>query len=342
MIMIDWLTVNISPDFVNENIDFSILEQSRAMKNYTHTLRFKASGALLSWGHSNSELYNLIVSGGALSSVNTMAIAPTSPEESKEADIVLTLIEGAKNCSRIDIALTLSDEQSGFMKVSEVLTSITSGELSARYSTEVSFISKLKTDRVEGTGVAVETIYMGELANRAKKGIIRIYDKGKERGKDPDKVTRIEVELKRENANASFFRIMKGKNTLADVFLSRFMKLPEGLEKAVLGLQSSANPLARGALPEDKPEDIAGQSIANFLIQSALPALKNLFEINSVLYQYVIETISKEAPRQEGLDFVTELGFILPSIEYIYTSANPPRYTDDNYHKSESENKNGN
>lgn len=77
-------------------------------------------------------------------------------------------------------------------------------------------------------GENIETIYVGDMKNRAKKGIFRAYDKGLEIGGiAANMISRIELEIKRERAQVTA-RKLSEKYDIAGNFRARFeVKDPE-------------------------------------------------------------------------------------------------------------------
>ena len=66
-----------------------------------------------------------------------------------------------------------------------------------------------------------ETIYIGDIKKRGKKGIVRAYDKGLQMGLEGVTRHRIEIELKRDQADLALKRIASG-NSIQSVMNSKF------------------------------------------------------------------------------------------------------------------------
>lgn len=96
--------------------------------------------------------------------------------------------------SRVDLAVTI--EQDGELTVETVREWVKTGKLTGpehRLESAKSIVNDLTEQG--------ETTYIGDQRKRAKKGIIRAYDKGLEQDMEPGKLTRIEIEEKREVAH---------------------------------------------------------------------------------------------------------------------------------------------
>jgi DNA relaxase NicK len=115
----------------------------------------------------------------------------------------------------------------------------------------------------------VQTLYIGSMKKRGKKGIFRAYDKGVELGIGAEMITRIELELKRENADATARRLAES-NDIAGNFRSRFNVKSPVFERI---MDADAVPVVRGKNKAKTPENEALDKRWEWLLSQVAPAL---------------------------------------------------------------------
>lgn len=146
-----------------------------------------SNGTLANFGNPNSDLWLVVMSSQAIENCGFL------PEDNARNFINQRVQQGCK-FSRVDLAVTV--EQEGEFTVGTFGEWLKSGKITGpdfRLENAKGIVDKF-TDQDE-------TIYLGNQKKRAKKGIIRAYDKSLEMGEDPGKITRVEIEEKREVAN---------------------------------------------------------------------------------------------------------------------------------------------
>lgn len=172
---------------------------------YKTGLRY-ACGTLASFGNPNSDKW--------LVSMSAKAIASRGLQDDTTARRFMKqrIGEGCK-FSRVDMAVTV--EHDGNVSIDDVRDWIQSGDLVGPKH-RIEHVKTIHNER-EQRG---ETIYIGDMGKRAKRGIIRIYDKGLEMGKVANKITRFEVEEKRDTAH-HIARSFNDGQSIAQLIASR-------------------------------------------------------------------------------------------------------------------------
>lgn len=164
----------------------------KPVRHYRHGTRFM-NGVAVYWGNVNSNKYLYIYSGRACES---MGITP---------QYVARLIERGATFSRIDFAVT----------------------------TNVNFLVKLvkDSDKIESNlykethaiidkDVNPETVYIGDMKKRGKKGIVRAYDKALELGLTDTELYRFELESRGKRAKIDAQRYARS-NSIESIIKSR-------------------------------------------------------------------------------------------------------------------------
>lgn len=168
------------------------------------------------------------------------------------------LEHGAK-FSRIDLCVTC-DDGTLLDKFSECMTA--RKVVSRRFDLEESV-------KIVGLDNEVETLYVGDLNKRKKKGIFRAYDKGKELGLDID-LSRFELECKQSVAHSNTKRWLNG----VDIgnMIRKGVDLPN--ESWWVELMGENEPLPQDISDKIKPtEKDENASRWHWLINQVAPAL---------------------------------------------------------------------
>lgn len=169
--------------------------------------------------------------------------------------------------SRVDLAVTV-DSLEPLRKFREALTD---GEVkSERYENSE---PKMITD---GLGI-VETIYVGSLRERSRKGVFRAYDKGKDLGIEA-MLTRFELEVRRKAADTAI------KRFLLDISIGRLIREVVDLPfakwwKKIMG--EGMEPLPRYTLT-NAPDDPVERRW-HWLNEQVAPALAKLMLLDTKL-----------------------------------------------------------
>lgn len=121
-----------------------------------------------------------------------------------------------------------------------------------------------------GENGAIETIYIGDMGKRGKRGIFRGYDKGIELDLGDYLATRIELEERGENSHNSAKRIANGVGVGA-VFRSRFNVLAANFERVI---EQDAVSINRGGATKDRTKEDELNARWSWLMKQVAPALK--------------------------------------------------------------------
>ncbi len=120
------------------------------------------------------------------------------------------------NFTRLDIAV---DDFSGYLKMSTIKAKVKNGEVRSRFKSAIDITKVQLSDGSSGG----ETLYMGSAASRIQ---IRFYDKKLEQeSKDRqlkegiDHWVRVEIQMRKEHANAVAFMIARQPDSLGDCVL---------------------------------------------------------------------------------------------------------------------------
>lgn len=126
----------------------------------------------------------------------------------------------------------------------------------------------------------IETIYVGDMSQRGKKGIFRAYDKGLQlEGYAANLISRIELEIKREQAHVTAKKLNENYN-IAGNFRARFEVKDHQFERI---MEAPAIELRRGKGVKNKDENEALDKRWIWLIEQVAPALKSSIAENRKL-----------------------------------------------------------
>lgn len=178
-------------------------------------------------------------------------------------DYLKEQLDRGANVSRLDIAFTEFVEDD-LIRVDDFETWVKQGKvISSHVKYGAKKIEEIKEDNV------VQTLYIGDMKKRGKRGIFRAYDKGLEWNLEEYMITRIELEERGENAHNSAKRIAAG-NSLASVFKSRLSVDDPAFDRVVLG---DAAKITRGGKLQQTDEIEAYVRKWEWLQNQVAPAL---------------------------------------------------------------------
>lgn len=216
------------------------------------------NGFRLYFGNPNSNKAMMIAAGDAMQSLRN--------DQRLDAEIIDWVLTAGGEISRIDLAVTefIEDE---FTTIEDVEQWVKKSLIS---SSLVTGGAKLISSISEDGENSRETLYIGDISKRGKKGIFRAYDKGIEMGLGSEIVTRIELELKREKAHNAAKR-MVATNDIAGNFRAHFNVKSKDFERL---MDADAVSLQRGKnqVKEAESEEIARRW--DWLLEQVAPALK--------------------------------------------------------------------
>ena len=216
------------------------------------------NGFRLYFGNPNSNKAMLIASGEVMQSLRN--------DQRLDAEIIDWVLTTGGEISRLDLAVTEFIEEE-LCTLSDVENWHSEGLISSPLlSGGLKEISRIR----EGGLREKETLYIGDIKKRGKKGIFRAYDKGIELGIGSEIVTRIELELKREKAHNTAVRIAE-TNDISGNFRASFDVRSKDFERL---MDADAVRVHRG---KNQVKDAENEEIArrwDWLLNQVAPALK--------------------------------------------------------------------
>lgn len=212
-------------------------------------------------------------------------------------DTVAKYLSDGANITRVDWAVTEYIEDN-FITVDEIAKNYLEGEFSGALTAyggrQIVSLSP-KTDMKEAES-GVETFYIGNLKNRAKRGIFRAYDKGIELGLVARNIiTRIELEEKRENAHNSAKRFADGVDP-REIINSRIHCTDDNYQRV---MTDKCVNISRGNALLKTDSSIKKDKTKEWLLKQCIPALARaivddesfLDKFNDVLQAKVISQL---------------------------------------------------
>lgn len=133
-------------------------------------------------------------------------------------EIINWALEADAKFSRLDLAVTEWNTFDGLIQLEDIEKWYAEGLISSNLC--VGGLKEISRIHEKGKRVR-ETLYIGEIEKRAKKGIFRAYDKGIELNIGQYMATRLELELKRDKAHSTALRLAK-TNDIAGNFRAHF------------------------------------------------------------------------------------------------------------------------
>ena len=229
-----------------------------------HPIAFYKRGYLMTngfrvyFGNPNSKKAMAIASGETMQSLRNGL--------KTDAEIIGWALSEGGEISRLDLAVTewieedlftLEDVKSWYMQGVITSTLVDGG------AKEISTVTV-------GGGNQVETLYIGHMQKRGRKGIFRAYDKGVEMGLGSEIATRIEIELKREKAHSVAKRLAES-NDVAGNFRTHFNVKSKDFERL---MDADIVPAVRGKnlVKEEESEEIKRRW--DWLLNQVAPSLK--------------------------------------------------------------------
>jgi len=202
-----------------------------------------------------------------------LVIASGEPMENlrslrNDYEILNWALEAGAKFSRLDLAVTQWQDFTGFVAMEDVEKWVTDGLVTANglYG-QAKTISSLAF----GGRKDLETLYVGDLKQRARKGIFRAYDKGLELNIGKYMSTRLELELKREKAHVVANRIAK-TNDIAGNFRAYFDVKHKDFIRL---MDADAVSTKRGKAKMRVEENEQNMKRWEWLINQVAPALKS-------------------------------------------------------------------
>lgn len=217
------------------------------------------------FGNPNSKKALIVGSAAAL---HNARISGKTDEE-----ILSWALDGGGVVSRLDLAVTEWIED----------TLVTVGDVEAWFKrglVESSLVSgggKLISASSPEQENTPETFYIGDISKRGKKGIFRAYDKGIELDIGAYLATRLEVELKGDNAISTANRIAK-TGDIAGNFRAKLNVKHKDFDRL---MDAPITDVARGKAKEKESEDEVMNKRWEWLTEKVAPVLKEAREYDN-------------------------------------------------------------
>jgi DNA relaxase NicK len=216
------------------------------------------NGFRLYFGNPNSNKTMMIAAGDVMQSLRN--------DSHLDAEIIDWVLTAGGEISRLDLAVTEFIEDD-LVTVKDVenwyVSQLIESPLVDGGAKEISSLST-------SPETTLETLYIGDISRRGKRGIFRAYDKGIEMGLGSEIVTRIELELKREKAHNTAKRMVE-TNDIAGNFRSHFNVKSDDFNRL---MDADAVSIHRGKnqVKEAENEEISRRW--DWLLSQVAPALK--------------------------------------------------------------------
>lgn len=210
------------------------------------------------YGNPNSKKAFAVLSGQALSELRAAG--------NTDGAIVDAFLSKDARCSRLDLAVTEYIEDS-LVTLEDVEQWFKRGLIKSSW---VAAGCKQIVEVPQDGDKAVQTMYIGDIQERGKKGIFRAYDKGVEMDLEKHLITRLEVEDRGDKANVSANRIAK-TGDIAGVFRTRFDVDSPEFERL---MQSPVAELTRRSTLPKRDEIDAAAARWHWLITKIAPSIR--------------------------------------------------------------------
>lgn len=218
-------------------------------------------GSRLYYGNPNSSKALVVMSGQALENMRGHGY--------EDAAIIELGLKHNGEFSRLDIAVTEWVED----------TLIQLEDVKAWYEQELidSTLAKYGCKTIASVskegGDVLQTLYIGDMAKRGKKGIFRAYDKGIEINIGQYLATRLEYEDRGEKAHNSALRLADA-GSISGVFRSRFDVKSRDFER-LMDADALTTKRGKGKFEE---EDMENERRWQWLLNQVAPSLKEAIE----------------------------------------------------------------
>ena len=213
----------------------------------------------------------------------------------RDNDTLRDIIERDGKVKRIDIAITDYVEDD-LITPECILREVESGRVHgamAKYGAK--FISSVDDGKVS----KAETVYIGDISKRGRKGVFRAYDKGLELGIMRDIITRLELEERGDNAHNSEKRAIEGAS-LSSVIESRLRFTGERMQRFFV---EDAIDTSRGDSLVSESESERMQKRYDWLMSQVAPAVR----------EFVAHEVKNGNGDKRVMAFLRKCGIISPT-----------------------------
>lgn len=174
-------------------------------RGYRHPFGYR-----IYYGNPKSALALVVAAGEAMQNMRD--------NDMLDAEILQHALSLGAKFSRIDLAVTQWNTFDGFITIEDIQSWYERGLIQSPLSG--GGCKKISSIHSE-SGETAETLYIGTMAKRGRRGIFRAYDKGIEINLGEYMATRLELEQKGDNAHNSALRIAD-TNDISGNFRARF------------------------------------------------------------------------------------------------------------------------
>jgi len=251
-------------------------------------------GFRLYFGNPNSKDALVVASGEAMESMRASGRL--------DAEILEWVLSSGGKVSRLDLAVTEYIEDD-LVLVKDVekwfVSQLIESPLVAGGLKEISSVSTSQ-------GTTLETLYIGDISHRGKRGIFRAYDKGVDLGIGSEIATRIELEIKREKAHNAATRIAES-NDIAGNFRAYFNVRADDFNR-LMDADAVAIHRGKNQVKEAEDEEIARRW--DWLLSQVAPTLKRAIETdrkNGHQDERLIKFMAASGILQDARDIATYL-----------------------------------
>lgn len=193
-----------------------------------------------------------------------------------DQQILSWALEAGAKFSRLDLAVTNWQTMDGMIFMEDIKSWYEKGLVDSSLVTGGAIgISSIR----QNSGDVLETVYIGNPKNRARKGIFRAYDKGLEMNIGAYLGTRLELELKRDKAHHVACRIAK-TNDIAGNFRAYFNVRHREFDRL---MDAEAVSTKRGKTKERMAEKEANERRWQWLIEQVAPAMRDAIKFDRSL-----------------------------------------------------------
>lgn len=222
-----------------------------------------ALGVRYYFGNPRTNKALIIMSGKALHNYRVV--------DWKITDLLREIIDQKGRVSRIDLAVTEYVESDEIFQVSDIAKLYTDGKLE---SSHCAYGAKTIASLGENYTDGIETLYIGDLQNRGKKGIFRSYDKSLEMDIGRFLISRIEIEDKRDKALVSARRLADG-NSIGSVFRTRMNSNTEMWNRL---MDADEIDISRGAELAKSDDEHDHENRKTWLLTQVAPAMAKVLD----------------------------------------------------------------
>lgn len=226
-------------------------------RGYRHPLGYR-----IYFGNPNSKKALIVASADALSNMRG--------ENMLDAEILSYGLDLGAKFTRIDLTVTDWQTFDGLLELKDVENWFKKGLIESPLAEH----GCKEIAEIFPSGREVQTLYIGDIEKRGKRGIFRAYDKGIELDLGLYMATRIELELRGSSANATARRLSES-NDIAGNFRSKFNVRHKEFDRL---MDADAVDISRGKQIVGKEADEENDSRWIWLMKQVAPSLKKAIQ----------------------------------------------------------------